>query len=114
MRERDSEVIQMTDKQKRAIKFIEHELEITYNGKTDLEASNFIGRLLDKAKFCQTIERNMSIPVFSSKLGYAEPDLDLSRDLSKELAIRDMQHGKRADECMANFIENIFIENIER
>lgn len=86
----------MTDKQKRAIKFIEQMLEIKYTGMTDKEAYEFIGNNLRYAKKCAYFESHMSMPVFSAKMGVdEEPTLDLKRDLSRELLIIDIQHGKK-------------------
>jgi len=45
-------------------------------------------------------------------MGDAEPDLDLDRDLSRELLIRDMQKGKDGLECMTNFARNLVKENL--
>ena len=104
----------MTDKQKRAIRFIEKGLEIRYKGTTDREASAFIKNNLGYAKKCQAFESQISIPVFSSRMGDAEPDLDLDRSLSRELLIRDMQKGKSGLECMTNFARNLIMENDER
>lgn len=106
----------MTDRQHRAIQFIERMLEIKYNGTTDKDAWAFIGRNLKYAQKCQAFEAQMSmisIPVFSSRLGDAEPDLDLKRDLSRTLLIRDIQKGKDGLECVANFTGNLVIENLE-
>ena len=103
----------MTDKQKRAIRFIEQMLEIKYEGTTDKEASAFIGRNLEYAKKCQAFESQISIPVFSSMMGDAEPNLDLERDLSRESLIRDIQKGKDGLECMTNFARNLIKENLE-
>ena len=102
----------MTDKQKRTIHFIEQMLEVKYEGTTDKEASTFIGNNLKWAKKCKAFESQMSIPVFSSMMGDAEPDLDLDRDLSRELLIRDMQKGKDGLECMTNFARNLVKENL--
>lgn len=103
----------MTDKQKRTILFIEKMLEIKYEGTTDKEASAFIGHNLEYAKKCQAFESQISIPVFSSRMGDAEPDLDLDRSLSRELLIRDMQKGNGALECLTNFAKNLVEENVE-
>ena len=103
----------MTDKQRRTIRFIEHMLEIKYEGTTDKEASAFIGHNLKYARKCQFFESQMSIPVFSSVMGDTEPDLNLKRDLSKEVLIRDMQKGKDGTECMTNFAANLIRENME-
>ena len=103
----------MTDKQKRAIRFIEQMLEIKYEGTTDQEASSFIGNNLEYAKKCKFFESQISIPVFSSMMGDAEPNLDLDRDLSRELLIRDIQKGKDGVECMTNFARNLIKENVE-
>jgi hypothetical protein len=102
----------MTDKQARTIKFIEDMLEIKYKGKTDHDAWEFINKNLKYAKKCSFFESHMSIPVYSAELGTdKEPDLDLKRDLSRELLIRDIQHGKSGSEAMANFAENLLLEN---
>lgn len=102
----------MTDKQKRAIKFIEQMLEIKYTGMTDKEAYEFIGTNLRHAKKCAYFESNMSIPVFSAEMGRdEEPTLDLKRGLSREILIRDIQHGKNKDICMTNFAQNLYCEN---
>lgn len=103
----------MTDKQKRTIRFIEQMLDVKYKGTTDKEASSFIGNNLEYAKKCKYFESQISIPVFSSMMGDAEPYLDLDRDLSKELLIRDMQKGKDGLECMTNFARNLIKENVE-
>jgi hypothetical protein len=55
----------------------------------------------------------MSVPVFSSMMGNAEPNLDLKRDLSKEMLVRDIQKGKSKSECMTNFAANLIRENME-
>ena len=103
----------MTDKQKRAIKFIEQMLEIKYTGTTDKEAYEFIGNNLRYAKKCAYFESHMSIPVFSAEMERdEEPALDLKRDLSREILIRDIQHGKNKDICMTNFAQNLFCENL--
>lgn len=104
----------MTDKQKRTICFIEQMLEIKYKGTTDKEAWTFIGKYLEYAKKCKVFESQISIPVFSSWMGDAEPDLDLKRDLSRELLIRDIQKGKDGLECMTNFALNLAKENVEK
>ena len=103
----------MTDKQKKAIRFIEQMLEVKYEGTTDKEASSFIGNNLEYAKKCKAFESQISIPVFSSMMGNAEPNLDLDRDLSRELLIRDIQKGKDGLECIANFARNLVEENAE-
>jgi hypothetical protein len=103
----------MTDKQRRAIRFIEHMLEIKYEGTTDKEASTFIGHNLEYARKCRFFESQMSVPVFSSMMGNAEPNLDLKRDLSKEMLVRDIQKGKSKSECMTNFAANLIRENME-
>ena len=102
----------MTDKQKRTIQFIEQMLEVKYEGTTDKEASSFIGNNFEYAKKCKAFESQISIPVFSSMMGNAEPNLDLDRDLSRELLIRDMQKGKDSLECMTNFERNLIKENV--
>ena len=104
----------MTDKQKRTIKFIEQMLEIKYEGTSDLDASKFIGENLEYAQKCAYFESQMSMPVFSATfgLGRDEPNLDLKRELSRELLQRDLQRGKSHVESMANFSENLFKENI--
>ena len=61
---------------------------------------------------CKAFESQISIPVFSSMMGDAEPDLDVNRDLSRELLIRDMQKGKDGLECMTNFARNLIKENL--
>ncbi len=103
----------MTDKQKRTIHFIEQMLEVKYEGTTDRDASTFIGNNLEYAKKCQAFESQISIPVFSSIIGTSEPNLDLDRDLSKELLIRNIQKGKDNLECMTNFARNLIKENAE-
>lgn len=103
----------MTDKQKRAICFIEKMLEVKYEGTTDKEASAFIRHNLEHAKKCQAFESQIFIPVFSSRMSDAESDLDLHRDLSRELLIRDMQKGNDALECLTNFAKNLIKENAE-
>lgn len=103
----------MTKKQQRAIRFIEQMLEIKYEGTTDKEASTFIGNNLEHAQKCQAFESQISIPVFSSRMGDAEPNLDLDRDLSRELLIRDIQKEKDGLECMTNFAKNLIVENAE-
>jgi hypothetical protein len=103
----------MTDKQKRAIHFIEQMLEVKYEGTTDKEASAFIGNNLEYAKKCKAFESQISIPVFSSMMGDVEPKLDLDRSLSRELLIRDMQKGKGGLECVTNFARNLIKENAE-
>lgn len=102
----------MTEKQERAIKFIERELEIKYTGTSDSDASRFIGANLDRAKKCSYFESQMTIDVFGASFGEKrEIKLDLKRDLSRELLIRDTQRKISGTECMANFAENIFLEN---
>lgn len=46
-------------------------------------------------------------------MGDVEPDLDLNRDLSRTLLIRDFQKGKDGLECMTNFAANFIRENIK-
>ena len=102
----------MTKKQEKAIKYIEDMLEIKYNGKTDHDAWQFIHNNLKYAQKCSFFESQMSMPVFSAELGTdKEPELDLTRDLSRELLIRDIQHGKSGSEAMEHFAENLFLEN---
>lgn len=103
----------MTDKQKRTIKFIEQMLEIKYDGSSDLDASKFIGENLEYAQKCAYFESQMTMPVFSATfgLGRDEPELDLERELSRELLQRDLQRGKSPVEAMMNFSENLFKEN---
>ena len=105
----------MTEKQKRAIKFIEQILEIKYEGTSDIEASKFIGANLKNAQKCAYFESQLSIPVFSASfgLGRDEPELDLKREISRELLQRDLQHGKSPVEAMMNFSGNLLKENIE-
>jgi hypothetical protein len=88
-------------------------LEIKYEGTTDKEASAFIGHNLEYARKCQFFESQMSIPVFSSVMGDAEPNLNLKKDLSREMLIRDMQKGKSKSKCMTNFAANLIRENTE-
>ena len=102
----------MTDKQRRAINFIESVLEIKYKGSSDKDAWNFINKNLENAKKCAYFESQMSMPVFRASLGTdEEPELDLKRGLSRELLIRDLMHGKSASEAMTNFAANLFLEN---
>ena len=102
----------MTEKQKRAIRFIENELEIKYEGRSDADASAFIGKNLKYAKKCAFFESKMSIPVARMSFGDVDDSDDylLSRDLSRELLIRNVQHGKSGEECMANFSHNLLRE----
>lgn len=102
----------MTEKQKRTIQFIEHELEIKYEGNTDADASRFIGKNLENAKKCAYFESQMSIPVARMSLGSNDSnDYSLNRDASRGRLVRDIQHGKSGSECMANFAQNLFLEN---
>ena len=102
----------MTEKQKRTIQFIEHELEIKYEGNTDTDASKFISKNLGYAKKCAYFESQMSIPVAHMSFGGDDSDdYSLNRDISRERLIRDIQHGKSGSECMANFAQNLFLEN---
>lgn len=102
----------MTEKQKRTIQFIEHELEIKYEGNTDFEASSFIGKNLENAKKCAYFESQMSIPVARVSFGKDDSnDYSLNRDISRECLVRDIQHGKSGSECMTNFAQNLFLEN---
>ncbi len=105
----------MTEKQKRTIWFIENELEIKYAGHTNAEASAFIGKNLKYAKKCAFFESQMSIPV--ARMSFSNindsDDCSLNQSLSRELLIRDIQHGKNGEECMINFAHNLIRENIE-
>ena len=105
----------MTEKQKRAIRFIENELEIKYKGHSDAEASAFIGKNLKYAKKCAFFESQMPIPVARMSFGDVNDsgDYSLKRGLSRELLIRDIQHGKSGEECMTNFSHNLLRENME-
>ena len=102
----------MTDKQKKAIKYIENMLEIKYIGNNGHDAWKFIHDNIDRARKCSFFEAHMSMPVFSANLGTDdEPDLDLKRDLSRQLLERDLQHGVSGSEAMTHFAENLFLEN---
>lgn len=102
----------MTKKQEKTIKYIEDMLEIKYNGKTDHDAWQFIHNNLKHAQKCSFFESQMSMPVFSATLGTdTEPELDLKRDLSREILIRDIQHGASESEAIEHFAENLFLEN---
>ena len=102
----------MSEKQKKAIAFIERMLEIEYHGRTKADAWRFIHDNLDLAKKCYMFESYMSIPVFSANMSSeSEVDIDLDRDLSIELLQRDVCKGKSGSECMMNFSKNLFIEN---
>lgn len=105
----------MTEKQRRAIRFIENELEIKYKGRSDADASSFIGKNLKYAKKCAFFESQMSIPVARMSFGNVDDsdDYSLKRDLSRELLIRDIQHGKSGEECVVNFSHNLLRENTE-
>lgn len=102
----------MTEKQKRTINFIEHELEIQYTGSSNKDAWDFINKNLSNARKCAYFDSCMSVPVFRASLGTdTEPELDLKRDLSRELLIRSTTHGKPANEAMSEFAVNLFLEN---
>jgi len=102
----------MTAKQEITIRYIEHMLEIKYEGKNDSDAWKFIHDNLKFAKKCSYFESQMSMPVSSTTLGMdKETDFDLERDLSRELLIRDAQHGVSKDKAMEHFAENLFLEN---
>ena len=105
----------MTEKQKRTIRFIENELEIKYEGRSDADASAFIGKNLKYAKKCAFFESQMSISVARMSFGNIDDsdDYSLKRDLSRELLIRNIQHGKSREECMTNFSRNLLRENAE-
>lgn len=104
----------MTEEQKRTIHFIENELEIKYEGRSDADASAFIGKNLKYAKKCAFFESQMSLPVARMSFGDIDDsgDYSLKRGLSKELLIRDIQHGKSGEECMTNFSHNLLRENM--
>lgn len=104
----------MTDKQKRTISFIEQMLEISYQDTTDYDAWKFINDYLGYAKKCYEFERQIFIPVYRCSFGDdTEIELDVHRDLSRELLERDIQHGKSGLDCMINFSKNILKENAE-
>ena len=103
----------MTEKQERTIRFIENMLETKYEGETNYDAWKFIHDNLEFAQKCAYFESQMGpITTFSYELNSdKEPDIDLKSDISMELMKRDILHGKRGSEIMANFAENLFLEN---
>lgn len=67
----------ITEKQRKAIAFIENELEIKFRGTTFKEAFKFIGDNLSNAQFCANMDRaigSIGVTMFSAKHEKGEND----------------------------------------
>lgn len=107
----------ITDRQKRAIKFIEDVLEIEFTGTTFEEAFEFIGANLKNAQFCVNIERQIGligVSMFHSqhnkRKGLDETYVD-NRDTLAELQFKsDLIHGKKPINALIDLQENLILE----
>jgi hypothetical protein len=101
----------ITDKQRKAITFIERKLEIKFNGTTKQEAWIFIHNNLENAQKCSFFESMISIPIFSCSYDRRNGhnidfDYDTEAQMSKNLMIRDLQKGKDPIDVFTNFYKN--------
>lgn len=109
----------ITDKQRKAIKFIENELEIKFEGSTFEDAFKFIGNNLKHAQFCANIDKQIGmvgVSVYSSyhskKEGKDETYTD-HRDSVAELRFkRDINHGVKSVDALINLQENLIKEDL--
>ena len=108
------------DKQKKAIRFIEDELEIKFKGTSFDDAFKFIGDNLKHAQFCANMDRQIGmLGVFAYSSYHSKKDgkdetYCNRRDSIAELKLkRDINHGVKAVDALMNFQKNIFEEECE-
>ena len=103
----------ITEKQRRAISFIEDQLELTFEGTTSKEASHFIGANLEHARFLASLEQEISVPMFLArhrKGNYDEVTLDRRDSVAEAKFKQDITHGVKPTEALMNLQENIIAE----
>ena len=89
-----------TEKQQRAISFIENTLETTFTGTTKREVFEYIREYLPKARF-------------STRDDDGEEYCNKRNGVANELLKRDMLQGKSGSEALAEFAEKSFCEFAE-
>ena len=104
-----------TEKQQRAISFIENTLETTFTGTTKKEVFEYIREYLPKARFCKEAELRMPVYAarFSTKDDDGEEYFNKRNGVAHELLKRDMLQGKSGSEALAEFAEKSFCEFAE-
>lgn len=108
----------ITEKQKRAISFIENQLELTFKGTTFEDASHFIGSNLKHAQFLACLDHEieaMGVPVFSAKHrkgDYDEVTLDHRDSVAEVKFKRDITHGVKPATTLINLQENIITDKL--
>ena len=104
-----------TQKQINAIRLIEEQLEIKFEGTTKQEVSTFIGKNLKNASFLKSLEAQMSIPVYSARFSQRENEgeeyLNVREGIAHEQLKGAIQKKKNPVEAMADFAEKSFIES---
>ena len=106
----------ITERQKRAISFIERELEIKFNGNTFEEAFEFIGNNLKHAQFCAEMDKEIGligVPVYQSEHDKARGKdytaLD-KRDTISEIRFKSrLLHGGNPIDALIDLQESIAI-----
>lgn len=106
-----------TEKQQRAISFIENTLETTFTGTTKREVFEYIREYLPKARFCKSLEAEMNIPVYAARFSTRDDDgeeyCNKRNGVANELLKRDMLQGKSGSEALAEVAEKSFCEFAE-
>lgn len=104
-----------TQKQINAIRLIEEQLEIKFEGTTRQEVSTFIGKNLKNASFLKSLEAQMSMPVYSARFSQRENEgeeyFDKRNEIAHEMFKGAVMRGKNPVEAMTDFAEKSFMED---
>ena len=110
----------ITEKQKRAIAFIENELEMKFEGTTFEEAFKFIGDNLSHAQFCANMDRaigDIGVTMFSARHKKGEIDevkVD-HRDTIAEIKFKNrLLHGAKPVDALIDLQEAVTAESIRQ
>lgn len=109
--------MEITEKQKNAIRFIEGQCEVPFTGKTRAEASAFIGKYLHDAQMLSALDGAMHMTVhkasFSAREKEGEDILDLRSGAAQEKLKGAIIRGGDPVEAMADFAGASFVEQQE-
>lgn len=109
----------ITEKQKRAIAFIENQLEIKFKGTTFEEAFKFIGDNLSNAQFCANMDKaigSIGVTMFSAKHKKGEIDeviTDYKDTLAEDKFKGRILRGTKPIDALMKLQEEIVIDNIK-
>lgn len=100
-----------TDKQIRLIQYIKKQCNVTFNGKTKKDVWDYIGEWLPKAKFIESMDREINVPTYKATKTYPgnsihgqwEETINLKDTIAHDIFEGEIIRGRNPAEALMDF-----------